>query len=102
LKMLERVEEKKVFNETISVRVLKPKKIPSMMPEDGKQECTELSQSEAIRDDMRRLAENRHGPFLKDGKVDLDRYIDFLNEFNEFINHMPKPFKPIQDRIMKL
>jgi hypothetical protein len=73
-----------------------------MMTENEKQECMELSKSESIRDDMRRLVANRHDPFLKDGKVDLDRYIDFLNTFNEFINHMPKPFKPIQDRIMKL
>ena len=73
-----------------------------MMTENEKQECTELSQSESIRDDMRRLVATRHSPFLKDGKVDLDRYLDFLNGYNEFINHMPKPFKPIQDRIMKL
>jgi hypothetical protein len=73
-----------------------------MMTENEKQECTELSQSESIRDDMRRLAENRHNPFFKDGKVDLDGYINFLNTFNEFINHTPKPFKPIQDRIMML
>lgn len=102
LKMLERVEEKKVFNETISVKVLKPEDIFFMMPEDEKQERAELSQSVSIRDDMRRLVENRHNPFIKDGKVDLDRYIDFLNGYNEFINHTPKPFKPMQDRIMKL
>jgi hypothetical protein len=56
----------------------------------------------SLRDDMRRLAENRHNPFLKDGRVDIDRYVDFLNAYNEFINHMPKPFKPMKEKIMRL
>jgi len=65
-------------------------------------ECTVLRESGSLRDDMRHLAENRHNPFLKDGKVDIDRYVDFLNAYNEFINHMPKPFKPMKEKIMKL
>ncbi|SPD72997.1 conserved hypothetical protein [uncultured Desulfobacterium sp.] len=72
------------------------------MRENEKQERMEISKSETIREDMRRLVANRHNPLLKDGKVDLDRYLDFLNGYNEFINHAPKPFKTIQDRIMKL
>ncbi len=32
----------------------------------------------------------------------MDRLLDFLNGFNEFINHEPKPFKPMLDRDMRL
>jgi hypothetical protein len=73
-----------------------------MLSEKEKQEWTVLAESTSLRDDMRRLSESRHNPFLKDGRVDVDKYIDFLNEYNEFINHTPKPFKPMIDRIMKL
>jgi len=73
-----------------------------MLSEKEKQEWTVLAESTSFRDDMRRLSESRHNPFLKDGRVDIDKYIDFLNEYNEFINHTPKPFKPMIDRIMKL
>jgi hypothetical protein len=73
-----------------------------MLSEKEKQEWTVLAESTSLRDDMRRLSESRHNPFLKDGRVDIDKYIDFLNEYNEFINHTPKPFKPMIDRIMKL
>jgi len=44
---------------------------------------------------MRRLAEHRHNPVLVEGVVDIDRLIDFLNGYNEFINHEPKPFTPM-------
>jgi hypothetical protein len=73
-----------------------------MLSEKEKQECAAITESGSLRDDMRQLAKNRHHPFLKDGKVDIDRYISFLNAYNEFINHMPKPFKPMIDRIMML
>ena len=73
-----------------------------MLSKKEKQEWTVLAESTSLRDDMRRLSESRHNPFLKDGRVDIDKYIDFLNEYNEFINHTPKPFKPMIDRIMKL
>ncbi len=41
-------------------------------------------------------------PSERDGKVDADAHIEFLNQFNEFINHEPKPFRKIIDRVMKL
>ena len=73
-----------------------------MLSEKEKQEFAAIAESGSLRGDMRYLTENRHNPFLKDGKVDIDRYIDFLNAYNEFINHMPKPFKPMIGRMMKL
>jgi hypothetical protein len=51
---------------------------------------------------MRYLSEHRHNPFIKDGEVDVDAYIEFVQQFNEFINHEPKPFKPMIDKDMKL
>jgi hypothetical protein len=48
------------------------------------------------------LRHNRHNPFIKNGKVDVEAYIQFIIEYNEFINHAPKPFEPIIDRDMRL
>jgi hypothetical protein len=73
-----------------------------MLSEKEKQEFTAIAEPRSLKDDMRYLTKNRHNPFLKDGKVDIDRYIDFLNVYNEFISHKPKPFKPMIDKIMKL
>ncbi len=48
------------------------------------------------------LRQHRHNPFIKQGKVDIEAYLQFVTEFNEFINHTPKPFRPIVDREMRL
>lgn len=61
-----------------------------------------LATSSSLREDMAYLAANRHNPIMAAGKIDLNRLIEFLTQFNEFINHKPKPFKPIIDKVMKL
>ena len=66
------------------------------------EELRRLSQSSSLKADMKYVSAHRHNPLIVDGKVDLDRFITFLTEYNEFINHKPKPFKPMIDRIMKL
>ncbi|MBI5207717.1 MAG: hypothetical protein HY934_07995, partial [Candidatus Firestonebacteria bacterium] len=48
------------------------------------------------------LSSNKYNPTLIDGEADMDKFIDFLTEYNEFINHQPRPFKHIIDKIMKL
>jgi antitoxin component HigA of HigAB toxin-antitoxin module len=53
-------------------------------------------------EDLEYVRKNRHNPFLKDGRVDIEAYLQFVTEFNEFINHAPKPFRPIVDRDMRL
>lgn len=68
----------------------------------AEQELIELSQSESLRKDLEIIASQRHNPFIKNGKVDVDAYIEFVTQFNEFINHAPKPFKPMIDRDMRL
>ncbi len=74
----------------------------AVISEDEKREFLRLAKSSSLRRDMRHLSSNRHNPFIKDGKVDVDAYIEFVTQYNEFINHEPKPFKPMVDKIMKL
>ena len=62
----------------------------------------EFAGSECLRKDMEMLKVQWKDPFIKDGRVDVDAYIEFVTQFNEFINHKPKPFKPMIDRDMKL
>ena len=67
-----------------------------------KEELIALARSASLKEDMQYLAAHRHNPLIVDGKVDLDRYITFVTEYNEFINHQPKLFKPMVEKIMKL
>jgi len=67
-----------------------------------KEEFLRISKSKKLREDFENLKEKKHNPFIKDGKVDIERYIEFLNEYNKFINHAPKPFKKIIDKDMRL
>ncbi len=68
-----------------------------MLSEKEKQEWMALSKSQAFKKDMRYLKTNRHNPFLKngkiDGKIDIDKLIEFLTTTNAFFNHQQKPFK---------
>ncbi len=52
--------------------------------------------------DMQYIRQHRLNPFIRDGRVDIDAYLQFVTEFNEFINHAPKPFRPILDKDMRL
>jgi len=65
-------------------------------------ELLDMAASPGLRSDMRLLRGARHNPALHDGRMDLDRLICFLTEYNEFINHEPKPFAEIIDRDMKI
>ncbi len=70
--------------------------------ESEKRELLRMADSESLRDDMRYVSEHKHNPVMADGSVDLDRWLSFLNDFNEFINHEPRPFRKITGRNMKL
>jgi hypothetical protein len=65
-------------------------------------ELLRLAGDHSLRKDMEYIAAHRHNPVVIDGKVDLDRLIEFLTQYNEYLNHEPKPFKPIDNRGMKL
>ncbi len=73
-----------------------------MLNADEKEELLSLANSPSMREYMRYLSAHRHNPVIVDGQVSMDRLLDFLNGFNEFINHGPKPFKPMLDRDMRL
>jgi len=70
--------------------------------EEEREELKNLARSSSLREDMRRLTANRHTPFIVNGQVEAERLITFLTEYNEFINHTPRPFRPIIEREMKL
>jgi len=67
-----------------------------------KEELQRVAASALMRKDMQHLSANRFNFFIEGQTINMDRLLIFLTEYNEFINHSPKPFKPIIDRIMKL
>ena len=73
-----------------------------ILTEEERRELKELAASAALREDMQTLARRRARHFRRDGRVDIDLVVTFLTEFNEMINHQPKPFKAIIDRDMRL
>ncbi|MBI5639742.1 MAG: hypothetical protein HZA17_04885 [Nitrospirae bacterium] len=74
----------------------------ALLSEDEKKEMLRLAGSLSLKEDMEYLSSHRHNPAIKDGKIDMDRLLEFLTEFNEFINHQPKPFRKIIDEDMRL
>ncbi|RJQ22833.1 MAG: hypothetical protein C4560_01970 [Nitrospiraceae bacterium] len=72
------------------------------LSENAEKELIELGKSEELRKDMEMLRSHWQTPFIKDGIVDIDAYIEFVQQFNEFINHEPRPFVPILDKDMRL
>jgi hypothetical protein len=73
-----------------------------MLSSNAEKEFREMARSEALRRDMEAVRRNRLNPFIKDGIADVDAYVAFVTQFNEFINHEPKPFKPMIDKFMLL
>jgi len=67
-----------------------------------REELLALSRSESMRDDAWKVAENRHDPLVIDGEVSADRVVEFLTQYNEFLNHPIKPFRPPIEDNMKL
>jgi hypothetical protein len=68
----------------------------------AEKELIDVSKSASLKKDMETVASNRHNPFVRNGAIDSDAYVEFVTEYNEFINHRPKPFVPMADRVMKL
>ena len=73
-----------------------------MINAEEREEMLRLAGSSSLKEDMRFLGAHRHNPLIIDGQVSMDRLLDFLNGFNEFINHEPRPFRKIADKDMKL
>ena len=72
------------------------------LSEKSEKELVALGKSPELKKDMEMLRLQWQTPFIKDGIVDIDAYIEFVQQFNEFINHEPKPFKPIIEMNMRL
>ena len=68
----------------------------------SRQELFKQSKSDILKKDMDTINRQKHNPFLKNGRVDIDAYIEFVTLYNEFINHKPKPFAPMIDNFIKL
>lgn len=51
---------------------------------------------------MEIISSNRHNPFIKNGRCDVYAYLEFVTQYNEFINHEQKPFKEMVDKNMRL
>ena len=62
----------------------------------------EMAHSTQIREDYRKMEQHSHNPFLVNGRVDLDKFIDFLNEYNDFFGHKKRQFSKIIDKDMRL
>ena len=73
-----------------------------MISSAAAKEIREAVRSESFRNDMRAVADSRHNPFIKNGNADADAYLVFVSDFNDFINHAPKRFKPMVDNDMRL
>ncbi len=72
------------------------------LSKQAKKELLELAKSESFKKDIEMLRSQWKNPFIKNGRVDVDAYIEFITQFNEFINHMPKALTPMLDVKMKL
>ncbi len=72
------------------------------LSEQAKKELLELAKSDSFKKDIESLRSQWKNPFIKNGRVDVDAYIEFVTQFNEFINHMQKGLTPMVDVKMKL
>ena len=72
-----------------------------ILTKEEKEELLELAHSPKLRKDFN-IIKKRHLYFIKKGKVNLDKYIEFLNFSNAFVNHKQKPFKKIEGNNFKL
>ncbi len=73
-----------------------------MLNKKEREELLKAAGSASLRSDMKHVSAHRFNPLMHEGNVDMDRLITFLSEYNAFINHTPKPFKPIKCTVMKL
>lgn len=72
------------------------------LSEKEREEFLVLSKSESLRRDMAHVAATRHNPLIVNGEVDPDRVVEFLTQFNEFLNHPFKVARPFIETNMKL
>ncbi len=74
----------------------------SRMHSKAEAEFARLAESPELRRDMAVVAKQRHNPFVRDGRVDVEACIEFLCQYNAFVNHQRRRFEQIVDRDMRL
>lgn len=65
-------------------------------------EISELDQSESLRKDMNLIKSHKNNLYHEDEQKSIELFLEFVTQYNEFINHEPKPFKRIIDKDMIL
>ena len=63
--------------------------------EMAKAELKLYAQTELFRD-------REENPFQQNAHIDVDAYIAFNDQFNEFTNHASRPFRPMAEKDLKL
>jgi len=71
------------------------------LPPEVADELRRLGASGALRRDLAALRAVR-AERLGDPTRTAERSVDFITEYNAFVNHAPKPFRPIRDADMRL
>lgn len=72
------------------------------LSKEAARELKELASLTQVRKDSVHLFKNRHNPFIVNGEIDLDRWVAFLSDYGDFVNHTPKPFRKIRTQFNKL
>ncbi len=72
------------------------------LTEKEKKEFKKLSQSSQLRRDTQTLLKTRYNPFAIKDKIDLDKMLIFLTDYNSFIGHMRRKLSKIIDKNMRL
>lgn len=73
-----------------------------MLSPKVREELKKAAASSSLRDDMAAVTALRQPPWLRDGVVDADRWLDYLTEYNELINHRRKTKTPFIETKMLL
>lgn len=70
--------------------------------EREQEELRAMAGSARLRRDMRRVHDGSSGSLPPGGDMSADSLIAFLTQFNEFMNHAPKPFVPMKCCTIKM
>jgi hypothetical protein len=73
-----------------------------MLTDEEKDELRAIAASGSMRRDSKLLSESRFNPFTPGGEVDCDRVIEFLTDYNEFLNHPTGTRRPFMEKKMLL
>ena len=71
------------------------------LPPEVAEELLRLGESEALRRDLAALRAARAAR-PTEGDRAAEGAVEFLLQYNAFVNHAPKPFRPIPDGDMRL